>query len=329
MAGLGALLGRKPRGGDELLSVIEEFMMVRNVAFVRGWCNLPEPSFLIETGRFAARPASAATDRPDLVAELGETARHWGFDLRVVLPAEMEAAHEALRLTVTGVDGRALRVDNLAEAVWPASLEGVARLNNAFRDAVAARPGAAVMEIGARARSGVLRRELYGPDLDYTGVDVMPGEGVDVVADVHFLSDSVPARFDFVHSVSTFEHLVMPWQAAAEIARVMRPGGLILTQTHQAWPVHDAPWDFFRFSRDSWKGLFNEVTGFEVLDTAYGEPAILASTMQSRSAATRLEASRGYLLSSCLARRVGEPRAPRWADREAMARILGGTAYPA
>ena len=30
--------------------------------------------------------------------------------------------------------------------------------------------------------------------------------------------------------------------------------------------LHDAPWDFWRFSADSWDALFNKRTGFIILD---------------------------------------------------------------
>jgi hypothetical protein len=42
----------------------------------------------------------------------------------------------------------------------------------------------------------------------------------------------------------------MPWKAVIEIIKVMSPGGLIFTQPHQTWPIHETPWDYWRFSRD-------------------------------------------------------------------------------
>lgn len=328
MASLPSLLSRKSKDRSHVLYAIDEYMAVRGVLFVRGWSNLRRPAFRITCGAFSTAVSSDPIDRADLAQRVGPEAAGWGFDLRLMLPREVDPFRQDVGLTITG-DGGEIRIPRLTDETWPTSLQDVEAVNERFRQAVQHKPDGTILEIGSRARSGHLRKSLFGEGLAHTGVDVMAGEGVDVVADVHFLSDFVAGPFDFAYSVSTFEHLVMPWQAAAELARVMAPDGLVLTQTHQTWPVHDAPWDFFRFSRDSWKGIFNELTGFEVLATAYGEPALMAGTMQSGSSATRLDFERGYLMSNCLARRIGPPLAPRWAEPEALARILEGTRYPA
>ena len=66
----------------------------------------------------------------------------------------------------------------------------------------------------------------------YVGVDVHPGPNVDVVGDAHRLSQLVDGPFDAVYSISTFEHLAMPWKVVLEINRVLRDGGLLFTATH-------------------------------------------------------------------------------------------------
>jgi SAM-dependent methyltransferase len=124
-----------------------------------------------------------------------------------------------------------------------------------------------LLDIGGRARSGVQRAEHY-PECDVTTFDIVPDAGVDVVGDAHELSRYFPPdSFDFAHSTSVFEHLVMPWKAALEINRVLKPGGMLLIFTHQTIGMHDIPWDFFRFSDASWSGLFNRYTGFEIDQT--------------------------------------------------------------
>ncbi len=48
--------------------------------------------------------------------------------------------------------------------------------------------------------------------------------GADVLADAHELP-LAPSSIDVVLSMQVFEHLSAPWVAAAEVARVLRPGG--------------------------------------------------------------------------------------------------------
>jgi SAM-dependent methyltransferase len=126
-----------------------------------------------------------------------------------------------------------------------------------------------------RARSNISRRGLF-KDKQYTGLDIVRGENVDIVGDAHSLSAHFPEEsFDALYSVSTFEHLAMPWKVALEVNRVLRHGGLAYFVTHQALGMHETPWDFWRFSDTSWNSLFNCYTGFRVLDTFLGNPMML------------------------------------------------------
>ena len=58
----------------------------------------------------------------------------------------------------------------------------------------------------------------------------------------------------------------MPWKVALKINKVLRPGGSLWISSHQTVGLHDSPWDHWRFSRDSWAGIFNENTGFEIVE---------------------------------------------------------------
>jgi SAM-dependent methyltransferase len=126
-----------------------------------------------------------------------------------------------------------------------------------------------VLEIGSRARSGNTYRHLVHPEVDYVELDVAAGPNVDIVGDAHHLSRHVDATFDAVFSISVFQHWLMPWMVAIEMNRVMKPGALAYIQSHPAWPLHEEPWDFWRFSKDAWNGLFNAHTGFEMVDKGY------------------------------------------------------------
>ena len=136
-----------------------------------------------------------------------------------------------------------------------------------------------VLEIGSRARSGIIRRQMF-EGKHYQGIDVLEGPNVDVVGDAHTLSDHfAPESFDAVYSVSTFEHLAMPWKVAVELNKILRPGGIAYFVTHQALGMHDMPWDFWRFSDTAWDSLFNPFTGFRKVATFLGGPMTLVPTV--------------------------------------------------
>ncbi len=133
--------------------------------------------------------------------------------------------------------------------------------------------GSKVLEIGSRARSQITRKEFLPEGVEYIGFDIKEGPNVDVLGDVHRLSEYIEAEsVDVVFSNSVFEHLFMPWKAVLEINKVMKVGGISFHASHQCWPLHEVPWDFWRYSDQAWRALFNEFTGFEVEQAVLGEP---------------------------------------------------------
>jgi hypothetical protein len=132
-----------------------------------------------------------------------------------------------------------------------------------------------VLEIGSRVVSpgSSTKRGLFPGAASYTGFDYYPDDNTDVVGDAHRLSRHLEGRtFGAVFSLSVLEHLAMPWVVAAEINRVLAPGGLTFHHTPQAWPLHDQPWDFWRFSTDALQVLFSPALGFDVLGVGYNGP---------------------------------------------------------
>jgi SAM-dependent methyltransferase len=135
------------------------------------------------------------------------------------------------------------------------------------------RPAGRILELGSRARSGNIYKGLFRSYSEFVGLDIIDGENVDVVGDIHHLSRYFDKDwFDFVYSISTFEHLAMPWKAVLEINKVMATGGWLYIATHPTWPPHERPWDFWRFSEEGFRVLLNSVTGFEIVECAAGLP---------------------------------------------------------
>ncbi len=155
---------------------------------------------------------------------------------------------------------------------------------NRFISSVNELPRATLLEIGSRNVTGVVWRNAFRSTVDYTGLDIHAGDNVDLVGDVHRLSSLLPAEhFDAVFSVSVFEHLAMPWKAVIEINRIMKPGGLLYISTHPTIPPHELPWDFWRYSGETFKTLLNESTGFEILESKEGTPGRILSLSHDRT----------------------------------------------
>ena len=99
-----------------------------------------------------------------------------------------------------------------------------------------------------------------GPDRiapEIINVDMFPFPGVDVVASANALPFA-DGTFDGAVNESLLEHVPNPRAVAAEIMRVVKPGGYIYTSAPFIHPFHASPDDFNRFTRSGLKELFPE-----------------------------------------------------------------------
>ena len=100
----------------------------------------------------------------------------------------------------------------------------------------------------------------------YTAVDLGVGDArwnygaLDTVADLTRLPFR-DAAFDAAIHIVTIEHLREPKMVLAEIGRVLRPGGQLLLVAPLEWEVHQAPHDYFRYTRHGLEYLL-EGAGF-------------------------------------------------------------------
>jgi SAM-dependent methyltransferase len=124
----------------------------------------------------------------------------------------------------------------------------------------ATRPRILVLGGGAIG-SGVAR--LYDdPGIDVVGTDVYASRNTRLVADGHALPfrDGV---FDAVLIQAVLEHVLEPHAVVNEIHRVLRPQGLVYADTPFMQQVHEAAFDFTRFTRNGHRWLFRKFDEIE------------------------------------------------------------------
>lgn len=171
-------------------------------------------------------------------------------------------------------EGREPDRDFLVEIKPPLDYRPEVDVAAAFDRLLRERRPARVLEAGTRQSTpGVATHSRpnfpWVRDADYLKMDIREGQDVDVVADLHALPAQWTSAFDCFLANAVFEHLERPWIAAKEIARVLAPGGLFWIGTHQCFPIHGHPNDFFRFSRDALRllledaGLIVEASDYE------------------------------------------------------------------
>jgi SAM-dependent methyltransferase len=146
-------------------------------------------------------------------------------------------------------------------------LEVVGSSYAAAMDRIAAQAAGPVLQIGSRAsvidlKAANWRNRLSG--LPFTGLDMAPGDNVDVVADVagdfRLLRDRLQTfQFGTIICAHVLEHVRQPWVAARNIERLLAPGGLLFIQVPWVQAYHPFPEDYWRFSFSGIKSLFEDV----------------------------------------------------------------------
>lgn len=284
---------------------------------IRGWVAAPKGTRLeLKVGDKVWALTSFGLPSPD-VALVHPGMDQVRFEETVAIGEFQGVIHQAV-LVVRPPDGEAAEIFDLASVLDHARHRQVI-----FAEELSKRPPGSLLELGSRARSGIVNTAIVPTGWDYVGLDIHEGENVDVVGDAHELSSLFPERrFDAVMSFSVVEHLLMPWKVVIELNRVMNIGAIGLFTTHQAWPLHDAPWDFWRFSKESWAALFNAATGFEIVGAEVGEPGYVVP--QRCHAATNFGEQPVYLSSVVMFRKTRETSL-RW---DVTTSDVVSTAYP-
>jgi SAM-dependent methyltransferase len=138
-----------------------------------------------------------------------------------------------------------------------------------------------ILELGVK-RSNPTRsthHKEYFATIDtskYVLSDFDKGLDVEVTADIHKLDEVFKEeQFDYIISYSVHEHLKYPDLAALKMLKCLKVGGVILIQTHQTYPLHGYPFDFYRFSREALEAEFNPLMGCEVITSYYNDLAVI------------------------------------------------------
>jgi len=96
----------------------------------------------------------------------------------------------------------------------------------------------------------------------YVGVDWAESyhnTKADIVADLNVPLPIEDEIVDTVISISVLEHLREPQNMLNEAFRILKPGGRIILQVPWQWWVHEAPYDYFRFTPYAFKYMLEKI----------------------------------------------------------------------
>jgi SAM-dependent methyltransferase len=142
------------------------------------------------------------------------------------------------------------------------SLEHVDRL---VRKYLTGAPNQHVVDLGSYDVNGSYKPFFSQPGWTYTGVDLAAGPNVDVVLTSPYRLPLPSHSADVMVSGQAFEHIEYFWLTWLEMARVLKPGGLIFLLAPSRGYEHRYPQDCWRFYPDSYRALA-KYAGMELLE---------------------------------------------------------------
>ncbi len=89
---------------------------------------------------------------------------------------------------------------------------------------------------------------------EYVGCDMREGPGVDRIMDLHNINLS-PETVGTVLILDTLEHVEFVRKAIEEAHRILKPNGILVISSVMKFPIHDYPYDYWRFTPEAFKSI--------------------------------------------------------------------------
>lgn len=147
--------------------------------------------------------------------------------------------------------------------------------------------------------------ELYAHHCDFA-------VGADVPASLHGLSHidvqadgvSLPFQnftFDVVLCTEVMEHVAEPQRMLCEIYRILKPGGFLILTTPFLVAVHEAPFDFYRYTPHGLRHLLERASFCLLVEETFAEAfgVLISFSVQVQLKAWNALASKLHLPSIC------------------------------
>jgi hypothetical protein len=114
-----------------------------------------------------------------------------------------------------------------------------------------------VYDIGGQNINGSYRDIFSSEKFNYKAVDIVSGEGIDIVlSDPYDYHHDIPENsVDIVVCGQAFEHIEFFWKTFNQIMKILKDDGLFFLIAPSTGPIHRYPVDCYRFYPDAYKAL--------------------------------------------------------------------------
>ena len=125
-----------------------------------------------------------------------------------------------------------------------------------------------ILDLGSLDVNGSYREYFDTSSWTYRGIDMVPGNNVDIILKNPYNWREVKSNsVDVLISGQAFEHIEFFWITMLEVARVLKTGGLCCIIAPSGGPEHRYPVDCWRFYPDGFSAMAH-FAGLEVIDVS-------------------------------------------------------------
>jgi len=125
-----------------------------------------------------------------------------------------------------------------------------------------------ILDVGSQQMAGQksYRKMFASPVWKYSGMDLAPGNNVDIVAKDLYEWGLDPLFYDVIISGQCLEHVKDTKAWIEQINKYLKPGGLVCIIAPWQWRQHRYPVDCWRILPDGMEFLLKDVCKFEMLE---------------------------------------------------------------
>lgn len=124
--------------------------------------------------------------------------------------------------------------------------------------------GSTVLNVGSGGKVSDLLNTYAGQNgFRVLSMDIDPARGPDLVSDVADVP-CAEATFDAIVMSEVLEHVQRPQAAVDSVHRLLKPGGRLILTVPFLFPIHDQPYDYYRYTRFGLHYLLRDFQHVEV-----------------------------------------------------------------
>tara|TARA_R100000353_G_scaffold26010_3_gene22148 strand:- start:10525 stop:11187 length:663 start_codon:yes stop_codon:yes gene_type:complete len=142
-----------------------------------------------------------------------------------------------------------------------------------------------VLDIGSKDHGNVQSFRDFVKYDNYVGIDMEDGPNVDHVIDLtKSIGPLKEKSFDLTICCSVLEHVTKPWLFAENVTKLTADNGLLYVSVPFIWKYHGYPNDYYRYTHNGLKQVFDEFHFEKSYFSTYGANQIFEITSDDRFA---------------------------------------------